>query len=96
MKRKDVKPCKGCGKGVAHAGPAFFAMKARYWGLDPRGIQQTHGLELQFGGGQAGAVMANIMGADPDLAQPLSDEVDAWVCLDCATRLPLAVLLERD
>lgn len=85
MKARDAKKCCCCGLGVAVAGPTFYTVQIRYFALDPRGIQRTHGLEQFFGGGQAGAALAHIMGDDPDIAQPLGEPTpQLWVCLNCA------------
>lgn len=84
MKRRDIKPCACCKRGIAAAGPTFYAVQVRYFVLDAREIQRAHGLELHFGGGTAGAVLADVMGTNPDLAQPLGEIRDLWICLDCA------------
>lgn len=96
MKRADIKPCACCGRGVAAAGPTFYALQVRYFVLDPRAIQCEHGLEQHFGGGGTGAALASIMGTNPDLAQPLGEATDAWICLDCAIEpKSLAMIAER-
>lgn len=85
MKARDVRKCCGCGKGVASAGPTFYTLQIGYFALDPRGIQRTHGLEQLFGGGTAGAALAQAMGDDPDIAQPITEPSPRlWVCLKCA------------
>ena len=96
MKRSDVRPCSCCRKGVAAAGPTFYTVQIGYHVLNPRGIQQTHGLEQFFGGGQTGAVFASIMGADPDLANQLSETPRLWVCLDCAMKPHLIAAIAED
>jgi hypothetical protein len=84
MKARDAKKCCKCGRGVAAAGPTFYTVQIQYFALDPRGIQRTHGLEQFFGGGQTGAVLAQVMGDDPDIAQPLGEATPPlWLCLDC-------------
>lgn len=84
MKRKDIKKCAKCGIGVAAAGPVFYTATIQAHCLDFRGIQRTHGLEQFFGGGQTGAVLAGVMGDDPDISQPLGEPASVWVCGTCA------------
>lgn len=93
MKAKDVQKCAKCGKGVAAAGPVFYTATIQQHCLDPRGIQRTHGLEQLFGGGQVGATLARAMGDDPDISQPVSEAVSAWVCMTCALEPAMLVQL---
>jgi hypothetical protein len=84
MKRRDIKQCCRCGCGVAKHGIVFYALRLQQWALNPCGIQETHGIEQFFGGGAAGAALAGIMGADPDIAVPLSEPgKDLWICAEC-------------
>jgi hypothetical protein len=97
MKVKDIKPCFICKKGIGHAGmPIFFKITMQRYGLNARTVQQTLGLESFFGGVQDGAVLANVMGADPDIADKLEEEVSGLICFSCSTekREPLMVMEE--
>ncbi len=87
MKRKDIKNCALCGKGIAHAGiPLFYVLKIQRFGLNAQAINQQAGLEQYFGGGSQGAVLANVMGADPDIAKPINEnESEVWICEPCST-----------
>ncbi|WP_303749544.1 hypothetical protein [Stenotrophomonas pigmentata] len=92
MKGRDIKKCCRCGCGVAKHGIVFYTLRLQQWGLNPRGIEETHGLEEFFGGGAAGAALAGIMGTDPDIAVPLSEPgADLWVCAECAIT-PMSLL----
>ncbi len=101
FKREDLgnHKCCVCHQGVAHGGGiTFYRLSVERFMLDVQGIRQTAGLEMHFGGGQAGAVLANIMGADPDIAQPLTDKpITLFMCEDCACMKPkpLALLVEE-
>lgn len=95
FKRRDVKPCCMCGKGVGAAGLDFYRLRGLdHMVLDPSGIQRTHGLEQFFGGGVAGAMLANAMGDDPDLAQTMTALDEALVCSECGMQYPLAAIAE--
>ena len=43
-----------------------------------------HGLEQYFGGGSAGAKLADVMGPDPEIAKSIDDGFTLWVCENCA------------
>ena len=85
LKRLDLKPCVLCWKGLAHAGiPFFWRVRLQMFGLDARAIQRRHGMEEMFGGGNAGAALAQVMGTDDDLAKPIGEEQQGLVCATCA------------
>ena len=96
MKRADLKNCAICGKGLMHSGsPLFYRVKIERMGFDAVAVQQTHGLETFFGGGQAGAMLANVMGPDPDIAKSISSD-EALICDSCAMESTcLAAIHER-
>lgn len=95
FKRRDVKPCCVCGKGVAQGGIDFYRLHGLdHMVLDPGAIRRTDGLEKFFGGGGAGAMLANAMGDDPDLAHTLDSTDEVLVCSKCALEAPLAQILE--
>lgn len=98
LKRRELRPCGICGKGVMHAGSLIlYRVRIETFIMNAQGIQQTHGLEQFFGGGQAGAVLAQVMGADPPLALRVYDPTEALLCQSCSTgSATVARLLERD
>lgn len=85
FKKKDLEYCAICNRGMAHGGNiTFYQVTAQHYGLDPRGIRETHGMEVMMGGGAQGAALASIMGTDPDIAQPMGDRISFLVCEPCA------------
>jgi len=65
--------------------------------IDARAVQSRAGLEQHFGGGTNGAVLAQVMGDDRDLAEPLSPSRTLFVCLQCSLEpIPLMALAERE
>lgn len=90
MKQSEIKPCAGCGKGVAHDNSiTFYEVKIGYRFLNVAAIQRQTGLEMMLGD----AGLASVMGADEDIGISLSD-VEALVCLSCAMSKTLAELWE--
>lgn len=98
MKKKDFKNCALCGEGMMHnGGILFFRIKIERMGMNLRAIQETHGMEMMMGGGQAGAALASVMGTDPEIAKAVTSDT-ALICDECATEKEihcLAVLHER-
>lgn len=86
FKRKDVQKCLLCDKGIAHNqfNPTFFRITLERFILDFPAIQREGGVEASLGGGQGGAVLAGIMGTDPDLAHTLPSMKSFLVCGFCA------------
>lgn len=96
MKQKDIRKCDICGLGVAHdRNIDFYVVTVEQWILNPRSIQQQHGLELVMGGGQVGAVMAQIMGPNPDIANQ-TGKTATFMCQPCAMKqhIPLTLIGE--
>lgn len=84
MTRRELQKCCVCGRGVAHAGQVqFYRVKVESFMLDARAIQRRAGLEEFFGGGTAGARLAEIMGDDADIAHRVSDPPAVLVCQEC-------------
>lgn len=84
--RKDLKPCSVCGKGLMHTGlPLFWRVHVERIGVDAQAVQRQAGLETFFGGGQAGAVLAEVMGDGRALATPLDKPAVHLICESCAT-----------
>lgn len=97
FKRKDIQDCVHCNRGVAHSNNiTFYELKIKRYVLDLREIQKEHGLETFFGGGNQGATLASVMGANPDIAKELSKEIKVLICEDCAiSNLLIAALHEE-
>jgi len=92
MKQADFKPCVFCGQGVMHTGsPVFYRVSVEYLGVDLGAVRRQHGLELMLGS----PVLAQAMGPDEDLTQPLAEKKGLHVCLTCAMEPQvIAALLE--
>ena len=61
--------------------PTFYTVTIQRHMLDLSACQRQNGLEQMLGGH---AQLANVMGPNEDLSQPVSSEVDFWICEDCA------------
>ncbi len=84
--RKDLKPCAICGKGLMHTGvPLFWRVHIERIGVNAQAVQRQAGLETFFGGGHAGAVLADVMGDGARLAEPIGEPAVRLVCESCAT-----------
>jgi len=92
LKRSDVQNCACCRKGVAHGGNIlFYQLRLARFGLDLGAVRRQQGLEQMLGGC---ARLADVMSPDEDLARPVSDELQVWVCEPCSLMHPLAVIFE--
>jgi hypothetical protein len=82
LKRRDIKPCALCGKGVMHGGQiTFYRLTLDRYVVDMHAIERQHGLE-QFMGSPA---IAHAMGPDEDLAKQLPEGAGpVLVCQWCA------------
>lgn len=81
MKRDDIKPCILCGEGVLHDNNlTFYRIKLTRMIVDVGAVNRQAGLEMMVGS----PAIANIMGPDEDLAQPIMEEIDVLVCEPCA------------
>jgi hypothetical protein len=92
LKRREITNCVLCGKGLAHdRNIAFYRVRVEQYVFDHSSITRRHGLELFFGGGSPGAVLAQAMGADEDLAKQFSDSSPQLICQPCALESPAAL-----
>lgn len=90
LSAKDVRPCAGCGKGLAHDGsPMVWRLTVQQFALDPDGIQRRAGLEAMFGGAVA---LAGVFDPGYTVANALSEPQTCLLCLTCATTLPVAAI----
>jgi len=91
MKQEDIKPCIGCGKGVAHNKcMAFYQIKLGSRILNLPAVQRQTGLEMAMGS----PVLAMVMGPGEDIAINLGEDVTGLVCMDCAVSKTVAELWE--
>ena len=82
MKQEDIKKCAICGNGMMHLGlPFFYTIKIQRHGVDTGAIQRQNGLEQMLGGC---AQLANVMGPNEDIAKPITEEKELWICDHCA------------
>ena len=80
MKHRDLKHCGRCNRGVMHAGnPTFYLISIQQFLIDLSAVQRAHGFELMMGS----PALANIMGRDEDLAVPVSEKREEFLCLEC-------------
>lgn len=94
MKRKDFEKCLICEQGVMskNNNPLFYRVKVDAMVIDLGAVQRTHGMELMFGGGVAGANLASAMGDDPDLASPI-ESFEVLLCQNCALKTELLSII---
>ena len=87
FRRKDVQNCIACGQGIGNnwMNPTFYRVNLECFILNMRAIHSQAGLEQYFGGGNAGAVLADVMGPDPELATSPGKAIKTFlVCGECA------------
>lgn len=78
-----------------HAGSVvFLRVTVERCGIDVGAVQRAHGMELILGGGQAGAVLADVLGPNDAIAKALDSVREVFVCQQCEFE-PLACLLEH-
>lgn len=93
MKKTELKPCCCCGKGMMHSGvPIFYRVKLDHMAVNIQEVRRESGLEQFFGGGEQGAVLANVMGVNPDIATVITTS-DELVCQLCFLEKPMAYLI---
>lgn len=101
----------GDGRCALHGGPLnegghpmFYRVRIERFCFRPDAIHRRLGLEQYFaggpatGGGRWSAVLAQVMGADEDLARRLGEPRTILVCQQCALAIdaaPIGVMLER-
>ena len=94
IKQTDLRKCGRCQKGVMHTGlPLFYRVTVQRYGIDAGAVQRQHGLEMVVGN----ATIANVLGPNEDLAKPISELTDLFICEHCATESTMvAVLAESE
>jgi hypothetical protein len=97
MKEKELRAhstCSLCKKKLGETSfPAFYRVSVERFVLDPGAIRRQTGLGMLLGGN---GFLAQVMGPDEDMAQPLMDKLILVVCEDCSTnkQYPVAHLAE--
>lgn len=82
IKRKDLKMCACCGRGMMACGAAiFWRINIEMFAVNVRAVQRQHGLEMMLGS----PALANVMGPDDDLAVRVDEGTSEpmLVCNDC-------------
>lgn len=95
MKCGELRPCDNCGGSIA---PVFYRVSVQQIGLKLNEIKRHMGLAQFFGDGNVGFALANIMGTDPDIDQPIGNTVNMMLCTNCACMPdtpPIGALIER-
>lgn len=84
MKQRDFKNCALCDRGMMHGGKlTFFRLSIDYMLINTGAVMRQNGLELSMG---KAAPLAAIMGQDENLAEPVAEQQNVLVCLDCAVK----------
>lgn len=85
LKRKDIEGCTACGRGVAHNNNiTFYRLTLERFALDPNAVNERHGMELMMGGGVPGAMFAEVLGPNQDLAKRFAGPMVMLICEPCA------------
>lgn len=82
LKRKDLKKCACCDRGIMACGAAiFWRVNIEMFAVNMRAVERQHGLEMMLGS----PALANVMGPDDDLAVRIEtgDSDPMLVCNDC-------------
>ena len=81
MELRKIADCAVCRKPFGHTGlPLFWRVRLKRYGIDMGAMRRQDGFTAMLGGN---AVLANIMGADADIAKAI-DECEITVCEACA------------
>ena len=93
LQRAEIRKCDCCGKGLMHDSSLnVYRVRVESHVLDVNALRRQMGLEMVFGGGASGAVLADVMGPDSNYSVPLAAR-DLVICFDCAIKQPALVLL---
>ena len=84
MKEKELREhadCSICKKPIGHTGmPLFWTVKIERHGIKLDAVQRQQGLGMQIG-----AQLAQVMGPDEEMTEPMMDPVEITVCEKCCT-----------
>jgi hypothetical protein len=93
LRSQDLRLCAMTGEPL---GIIFYTIRFEQFMVDARAVQRQAGMEAFFGGGQAGAMLANVMGDQPAVAQGLEPETDRiFISVQAAMEYPLAAIIEK-
>lgn len=85
MKEKELRKhaiCSICKKPIGHTGLLlFWTLKIERYGIKMDVVKRQDGLTAMLGGN---AMLAQVMGTDEDMTQPLMEPVELTVCEACA------------
>lgn len=84
MKENELRKhltCSACRKKIMHTGvPLFWTVTVNRYGIRADRVKRQDGLAAFMGS----TVLANIMGTDEDMAEPVMDTVTLTLCEACA------------
>lgn len=90
--RKHAK-CSVCQNKIGHTGILFWKVTVERFIINLRAVQRQDGLATFLGGN---SYLANVMGADEDLAELVMEPVTLTICGSCVTsNVCIAELIER-
>lgn len=85
MKEKELRKiikCAFCGKPFGHTQiPLFWRVSVQRFGVNLDAMKRQDGLSALLGGN---VTLANAMGADEEIANPMTDKIEFTVCEECA------------
>jgi hypothetical protein len=83
--------CSKCKNRIGHTGvPIFWTLKIDRIGIKMDAIQRQQGLAMMLGGN---ALLAQVMGPNEDMTQPMMDTIEITLCEECAH--PIMELIEK-
>ena len=97
LKEKQLREnadCGICGKPFGHTGlPLFWRVTVERYGVHIPAVRRQDGLANMLGN----TALAQVMGADEDMAVPMMDPQQVVLCETCALqgRMPIALLLKE-
>ena len=88
MKEKELRElvargCVFCGETPTKYAPMFFRVRLGTMTLDVQNIRQQSGLEVMLGS----VALAQVMGADADLAHIMRKGVELPICINCINQI---------
>lgn len=91
LKRREIQKCRICERGVMHSGQiTFYRVTVEQHVVDLGAVQRLNGLEQVVGS----PLLANVMGPNEDLSQPLDRPSTFLLCSECACTRNFAEVLD--
>ena len=91
---RDIATCHICGNKIGACGiPTFYRVRIQHWGLKLDAMQRQTGMEMMMNGHVA---LAQIMGADEDMATQLGDDIEITVCHTCSYEEALPIMVSAE